>query len=61
VNRKQLTQLLARVSHRSPAHAADEIDALVYRMLKDLKRPFVRPAKQSSNAAAPAQLKQGRQ
>jgi len=54
VNRKQLARLLARVCRRSPARAADEIDTLVYRMLKDLKRPFLGSLTHSSTAAGSA-------
>jgi len=44
VNKKQLARIYTRVSRRSPARAHDEIDHLVYRMLKALKRPFIRSA-----------------
>jgi len=50
VNKKQLAQLLARISRRSPARATDDIDHLVYRMLKELKRPFTRRPRQQSTA-----------
>jgi hypothetical protein len=52
VNRKQLAQLFARVSRRSPGRAADAIDGLVYRMLKDLKRPVIGPVARSTAAAS---------
>jgi len=48
------------VSRRSPARAADEIDTLVYRMLKGLKRPAARPLPQRSTAAGSAVVKQER-
>jgi len=60
VNKKQLTQIFARVTRRSPAHAADEIDGLVYRLLKQLKRPFIRQTKQRSTAAGSTGSKQER-
>lgn len=44
MNKKDLAARLARESHRSRAQAADELDALLYRILKGLKR---------SHAAAP--------
>jgi len=52
VNRKQLAHLFARVYRRSPARAADEIDTLVYRMLKELRRPL---RSKAASAAAPKQ------
>jgi hypothetical protein len=58
VNKKQLAQLLARVTRRSPGRAADVIDGLVYRMLKDCKRPFIGPVADRSIAAASAEAKQ---
>jgi hypothetical protein len=39
MNKKDLARRLARESHRSRAQAADELDALLYRIFKDLKRP----------------------
>jgi hypothetical protein len=60
VNRKQLVRLFARVSRRSPARAADEIDSLVYRFLKEMKRPLARPLNQRSTAAGSAETKQDR-
>jgi len=71
VNRKQLAHLFARVSRRSPGRAADVIDGLVYRMLKDFKRPFLGPISHRSTAAGlgpaglrhtdPVEAKQGPQ
>jgi len=60
VNKKQLAHLFACVSRRSPARAADEIDTLVYRMLKELKKPLARQPKQRSTAAGAAEPKQDR-
>ena len=42
MNKNELARRLARLSHRSRAKAADEVDTLVYQILKNLKR---RPAK----------------
>jgi hypothetical protein len=39
MNKDELTKRLARESHRSRAQAADDVDTLIYRLLKDLKRP----------------------
>jgi len=61
VNRKQLAQLFARVSRRSPGRAADVIDSLVYRMLKDFKRPFTGSLTQRSTTAGSAEAKPERQ
>jgi hypothetical protein len=61
VNRKQLARLFARISRRSPARAADVIDGLVYRMLKDLKRPFVASLTGRSTTAGSTEDKQERQ
>jgi hypothetical protein len=60
VNRKQLAHLFARVSRRSPVRAADEIDNLVYRILKHLKRPSIHPLNQRSTAAGSTGPKQER-
>jgi len=38
MNKRDLTRWLAREAHRSPAQAADEVDKLVYKLLKDFKR-----------------------
>jgi hypothetical protein len=58
VNKKQLAQLFARLGRRSPARAADVIDSLVYRILRDGKQPFVGPLTHRSTAAAAAETKQ---
>jgi hypothetical protein len=39
MNKDELSKRLARESHRSKAEAADSVDKLVHRLLKDLKRP----------------------
>ena len=51
VNKNQFAHLFARLTGRSPARAADEIDNLVYRMLKEIKRPFARNPRERSTAA----------
>ncbi|MGH9583493.1 MAG: hypothetical protein ACRD4O_11205 [Bryobacteraceae bacterium] len=45
MDKKDLARRLARESHRSRAQAADELDALLHSIFKDLKR---------TRAAAPA-------
>jgi hypothetical protein len=60
VNRKQLAHLFARVSRRSPARAADAVDSLVYRMIKELKRSADRPLTQRTTAAGSTEAKQDR-
>jgi hypothetical protein len=52
MNKDELTKRLARESHRSRAEAADDVDTLVYRLLKDLKRPPA-PLRKDSTKAAP--------
>jgi len=60
VKKKQLARLYARLSRRSPARAHDDIDSLVYRLLKELKRPFVRSVNHQSTAAGSIGSKQVR-
>jgi len=60
VNKKQLAQLFARVTRRSPGRAADLIDSLVYRMLKDCKRPFNGSLNERSTTAGSVEEKQER-
>lgn len=38
MNKLDLARWLAREAHRSRAQAADEVDKLVYKLLKDFKR-----------------------
>ncbi|HMF79587.1 MAG TPA: hypothetical protein VK604_28250 [Bryobacteraceae bacterium] len=53
MNKDELAKRLARESHRSLAEAADDVDTLVYRLLKGLKRPpaIVRKERVKSVAA----------
>jgi hypothetical protein len=39
VNKLDLARTLARLSHRSRAQAADDVDKLVYQMLKSRREP----------------------
>jgi nucleoid DNA-binding protein len=57
MNKDELTKRLARESHRSRAEAADSVDTLVYRLLKDLKRPPVALRKEPVKAPAPPKVK----
>ena len=45
MNKQELAERLAKQSHRSRAEAADEVDKLIYQILKDLQKP----AKNSTN------------
>lgn len=50
MNKLDLARTLARVSHRSRAQAADDVDTLVYRMLKNIKEPQKRRVKSKQPA-----------
>jgi len=50
MNKRDLARSLARKSHRSRAKAADDVDSLVHRLLKDWKR--TRPADESKESSA---------
>jgi len=39
MNKYELAQRLARRSGQSKGNAADRVDALIYKLLKDLKQP----------------------
>ncbi|HEY7304123.1 MAG TPA: hypothetical protein VH601_08420 [Bryobacteraceae bacterium] len=57
VNKLDLARTLARASHRSRAQAADDVDTLVYQMLKSVREPQkrrVRPKQQQPSAAGSA-------
>jgi hypothetical protein len=61
VNKLDLARTLARVSHRSRAQAADDVDTLVYQMLKDLKEQQKRRVKsRQQTPAETASTPQGR-
>ena len=57
MNKKQLTELLARQSHRSRGQAADDVDKLVYSLLKDLRSAETKNLKQSIPAAVKAPVR----
>ena len=59
MNKLDLARTLARVAHRSRAQAADDVDTLVYQMLKNIKEPQKRrlKAKQQSPVTPPSEPK----
>lgn len=61
MNKLDLARTLARLSHRSRAQAADDVDTLVYQMLKDLKeQPKRRVKSRQQPPAETASTPQGR-
>jgi len=60
MNKLDLTRRLARASHRSWAQAADDVDTLVYNLLKKLQQAPAQPESKTGKkarekiAAAPA-------
>jgi hypothetical protein len=54
VNKLDLARTLARVSHRSRAQAADDVDTLVYQMLKNVREPQKRRVKPKQQLPATA-------
>jgi len=62
VNKLDLARTLARLSHRSRAQAADDVDTLVYQMLKDLKeqQPRRRVKSRQQSPAETVSTPQGR-
>ena len=45
MDKKELVERLAKQSHRSKGQAADQVDTLVYGLLKELKQTPGKPAK----------------
>lgn len=45
MDKKELVERLAKQSHRSKGEAADQVDTLVYGLLKELKQVPSKPAK----------------
>ncbi len=45
MNKRELAARLAKQSHTSKAKAADDVDSLVYGLLKDLKQTSKQPEK----------------
>jgi hypothetical protein len=50
MNKDDLTKRVARESRRSRAEAADDVDTLVYQLLKDLKRSPATPRREPVKA-----------
>jgi hypothetical protein len=67
MNKRELTERLAKEAHKSRAKAADDVDSLVYGLLRDLrlssklagKEPVAVPKPPSSKTAAPKPKKEG--
>ena len=64
MNKLDLARRLARASHRSRAQAADDVDTLVYKLLKDLQHGSHEPesktakkAREKSSAASDVKAK----
>jgi hypothetical protein len=53
MNKHDLARSLAKRSHRSQARAADDVDALVHRLIKELKLPQKKASYQQSTLVAP--------
>ncbi len=51
MDKKELIDRLAKQSHQSKGKAADQVDSLVYGLLKDLKQNPPKPAKTSGSGA----------
>ena len=51
MDKKELVDRLAKQSHQSKGKAADQVDTLVYGLLKELKQTPGKPAKASENSA----------
>jgi hypothetical protein len=52
MNKLDLARRLARELHRSRAEAADDVDNLVYRILKDLKQAELQSQNRKSEGCA---------
>ncbi len=53
MNKLDLATRLAKEFHRSQAKAADDVDAFVYHLIKDLKRPSAAGQSVSAKAEKP--------
>jgi hypothetical protein len=51
MDKKELVERLAKQSHRSKGHAADQVDTLVYGLLKELKEVPGKTSKPAGNRA----------
>jgi hypothetical protein len=50
MDKKELVERLAKQSHRSKGKAADQVDTLIYGLLKELKQTPDKPAKVPGSA-----------
>lgn len=53
MDKQELIERLAKQSHQSKGKAADQVDKLVYGLLKELKQKQDNPSKAVSNAPKP--------
>jgi hypothetical protein len=51
MDKNELVERLAKQSHRSKGQAADQVDTLVYGLLKELKQAPTKESKASENRA----------
>lgn len=50
MDKKELVERLAKQSHQSKGKAADQVDTLVYGLLKELKQEGDKPSKTTDNS-----------
>ena len=53
MNKKELIDQLAKQSHQSKGKAADQVDTLVYGLLKELKQEKTKPSKAAGGSPKP--------
>lgn len=53
MDKKELVERLAKQSHQSKGKAADQVDTLVYGLLKELKQEDGKPSKTIDGAPKP--------
>ena len=53
MDKQELVERLAKQSHQSKGKAADQVDTLVYGLLKELKQTPGKPAKVPNSGSAP--------
>ncbi|MBV9039178.1 MAG: hypothetical protein JO182_32135 [Acidobacteriaceae bacterium] len=53
MDKKELVERLAKQSHQSKGKAADQVDTLVYGLLKELKQKEDKPSKTIGGAPKP--------
>lgn len=57
MNKHDLIERLARNSHRSRGHAADKLDALIYKLWKEARDPRPKCEEEESAAISTAPVK----